>query len=168
MSDGDSSESITKEFVNTLHTIESVNSQAKIIVSSIIPRRNDKMLNDKIKESNKALQSMCADKGYYFLNNDSGFLSYNAPDRSMFRDNIHLNAKGGKVLGVNMRNALNSVLGIQQSLTNVESSHSNFHNGRYSGRGNQFFNNREMVFMPAPQYWQNNRNPWVVPGHAWN
>ena len=64
---------------------------------------------------------MCKEKGFYFLNNDSAFIQDNVPCRILYRDNIHLNAKGGKVLGEHMRKTLNSVLGITQADSNSES-----------------------------------------------
>ena len=106
---------ITEEFCDTISTIKTMNPKSKIIVSSIIPRRDDKVVNIIIGKTNKSLQSMCKEKGFYFLNNDSAFIQDNVPCRILYRDNIHLNAKGGKVLGEHMRKTLNSVLGITQA-----------------------------------------------------
>ena len=166
ISDAASSESITDEFRDTIHTIQSANKHLKIIVSSIIPRKNDKQVNDMIQKTNNSLQMMCQEKGYYFLNNYQMFVQRGSIDTSLYRDNIHLNPKGGKALGTSMRVALNKVLGIVQSTPMVEN-RSSFHNGRLPGRGT-FYNNRDMVFMPVPRYLMDNQSPWFVPNHSWN
>jgi hypothetical protein len=164
VADSASSDSITAEFRETIDSIRSVNSKIKVVVSSIIPSRNDRMVNGVISRVNRSLQTMCEVKGYHFIDNDENFLQHSVPDRSLYRDNIHLNTKGGKVLGVSLRNALNNVLGIEVDDTTSEN-RQHFHNGRSSGRRTPNQNNGRMVFMPVPSYWLNNQNPWNVTNH---
>jgi len=167
IADAASCESITEDTRDTIHTIESANSNVRIIVSSVLPRQKDRLVNDMIRKTNTSLKTMCQEKGYYFLDNSAAFINQGSVDSSLYRDNIHLNAKGGKALGTSIRKALNKVLDIEQSPTSTETSPS-FHNGRYSGRRSFNNNNRNMVFMPVPQYLLNNQNPWFVPNHYWN
>ena len=134
VSDGDRSENIVNDYKDTIDTLKSVNSNVKILVSSLIPRRNDRLVNNHIRETNAALDSMCKREGYLFINNDTRFVCQGAPDTSLYRDNIHLNAKGGKAIGETMRSALDKVLGIS---THTKSTDSNFRNGRFYGRGSR-------------------------------
>ena len=164
IADARSSESITDELRDAVYAIKSANENVKIIVSSILPRNNDKLVNEKILKINKSLQTMCQEKGHYFLDNYQNFIYRGSVNAALYRDSIHLNAKGGKVLGTSMRTALNNVLNIGQSESMMEHGPS-FHNGRYSGR--RTLNNRNMVFMPVPQYMLDNQNPWYVPNQYW-
>lgn len=56
--------------VNTIATVQTVNSSAKIVVSSILPRKSDKVVNIIIKKTNDTLSRMCTSKGYHYMNND--------------------------------------------------------------------------------------------------
>ena len=68
----------------------------KIIVSSVLPEKKDRLVNDMIEKTNKSLQTMWEESGHYFLNNSNTFIYQGLVDASLYRDNIHLNAKGGK------------------------------------------------------------------------
>jgi len=163
VSDAISCESITEEMRDTLFTIQSVNSKVKIIISSIIPRCDDKVVNDIIKKTNSSLHSLCEEKGHFFLNNDDGFLRQNVPNRFLYRDNIHLNTKGGRVLGMSMRAAIDRVLVGTVPPSDEQSVYqggSNFYNGRRPGRSPVRLNNMSMAFRPVQQQWMNHRSPW--------
>ena len=43
------------------------------------------------------------------------FFNDGEPDLSLYQDEVHLNPKGGKILGKNIRQALNSVLCLQEN-----------------------------------------------------
>ena len=84
------------------------------------------------------------------------------PDSSLYKDNMHLNPKGGKVLGMNIRQKLNSVLNVSENDAQGEdvsssSQQSNSCSGRQQGR-RQFMNNRGMVYMPMPFL----QPPWFI------
>jgi len=115
ISDADNSDKVCEEIKHTIQSIKSANSDVKIIVSSVLPRKNDRLVNDMIEKTNTSLQTMCEESGHFFLNNSNTFIHQGLVDASLYRDNIHLNAKGGKTLGTSLRSALNNVLGIQQS-----------------------------------------------------
>ena len=60
------------------------------------------------------------------------------PDSSLYRDSMHLNPKGGKLLGTNIRQKLTSVLNLSEN--NIESEavpsdtqQADFHKGRQQG-----------------------------------
>ena len=157
----DRCESIIEDFQDTINTVQSINSNIKIVVSSVIPRKNDRLMNDMTHRVNLSLINLCNRRGLYFLNNDNGLVTNRTPNGWMYRDDIHLNTKGGKVLGENMRRALNIVLGISPRTVELQpqSDNPHFHEGRYPGR-------RMMNPMhgPVPPHWMDSRFQWVVPG----
>ena len=166
VSDGDRSEKIVNDFKSTISVIKSVNPKVKIVISSLIPRRNDKLVNNHIRETNASLQSMCQRDNFSFVNHDSRFFYQNTPDKSLFRDNIHLNAKGGKVLGENLRNAVDKVLNLQPA---TKSTDPNFQFGRFHGRGGSSFHHSPRgapTAMPFPrmyspvQWYHGHQNTW--------
>ena len=136
-----SHKAIAEEMRDLADTISNINSDAKIIVSSILPRKNDKLVNQAIMATNHSLKEVCEDKGYHFLDNNPGFIVNGIPDSSLYRDSIHLNPKGGKLLGTNIRQKLNSILNLSEN--NIESEavpsdtqQSDFHRGRPQGGDN--------------------------------
>lgn len=161
VSDADQPETITDEIRDLVNTIKNINTGAKIIISSILPRKNDRLVNNIISDTNQSLKQICEDKGYYFLDNTPKFIENGAPISILYSDNIHLNPKGGKILGENMRQKINSVLNLPQTETQNEETNrrqQHFPNGRYQGR-RSFDNNRMMMYMPMPFYpppWFNN------------
>ena len=156
-------EDITDSFRDTIETIKDYHPSAKIIVSSILPRLDDSSGNAIIQRTNLSLAEMCDDSGYTFLNNDDIFLKNGKPVRSLYRDNIHLNTKGGRQLGINMSHIISSVLGIKDTL--AESNSMNFQTGRNFGRRPAFqrVNQDHMIYVPMPSvyphYWMDNQFP---------
>ena len=148
ISDAKCSEQVVDEFKDTISTIRSLNPRTKIIVSSIIPRRNDRHMNTKIQQTNSDLQMMCDAQGLYYLNNNSHFVSHGRPVQELYRDHIHLNARGGKVLGTNITSSLKTVLGISSHGLNSSIDNSNFHYGKHQGRTGQHQNKGQMYVMP--------------------
>lgn len=162
VSDADQPETISDEMKDLADTIKNINSSAKIIVSSILPRRNDRLVNSVITATNQSLKQACEEKGYYFLDNTPRFMINDFPDSTLYRDNIHLNPKGGKILGQNIRQKLNAILHLSEN-SNSESmenrQETNFQHGRQQGR-RRFTNKRDMMYMPVPFFqppWFNNR-----------
>ena len=66
VSDADIPEWIADEMKDLANTIHNINQDARIIVSSILPRRNDKLVNGVIGNTNQFLKNACEEKGYYF------------------------------------------------------------------------------------------------------
>ena len=88
--------------------------------------------------TNHSLKEVCEDKGYHFLDNNPRFMVNGIPDSPLYRESIHLNPKGGKLLGTNIRQKLNSILNLSEN--NIESEavpsdtqQSDFHRGRPQG-----------------------------------
>jgi UDP-glucose 6-dehydrogenase len=59
ISDADSSQYIVHELKDTIHTVKTINSKCKIIISLILPRRNDKLVNTIISETNNRFIDLC-------------------------------------------------------------------------------------------------------------
>ena len=107
VSDSDQPQAIAEEMKDLADTISNINRDANIIVSSFLPRRNDILVNLVIITTNQTLTEVCEEKGCHFLENTPRFMISGIPDLSLYRDNMHLNPKGGKVLGMNIRQELN-------------------------------------------------------------
>ena len=164
IADSSSSGDIVKKIKDSIYSAKSVKPNIKVIVSSIIPRKSDKRINDYISSTNNVLEKMCKENDCYFLDNSSSFLDQGVTVTSLYRDHIHLNPKGGKILGTNILTKLRSILGLRTSNVNRGYHNKpNFYNGRSMGRNQAFCqDNRGVVFMPVPQHWMTmgSRNPW--------
>ena len=170
VSDADQPEWIADEMKDLADTVHNINQDAKIIVSSILPRRNDKLINQVIMNTNQALRNACEEKGYYFLDNTDSFMKNDKPDSSLYKDNLHLNPKGGRTLGENIKQKIQLVLDVQVDDVQAERNNSNngqreqnFHKRRQQGRGH-FMNNRGMMYMPVPMF----HPPWFNNPHLLN
>ena len=106
-------DSIVNGLKDAAETIHNVNPEARIIISSILPRRNDRITNTVISETNHALKDVCQEQDYVFIDNDKVFLKDGRPDVSLYRDPLNLNKKGGKFLGQNMQEILHKTLHLQ-------------------------------------------------------
>ena len=168
LSDGDPIEEAIEELCDLANTIRNINPECQIIISSILPRRNDKLANQIIRQTNQSLRQFCEKKSYHFLDQTDVFLSNGLPDSTLYQDNLYLNAKGGKVLGESIRAKLNSVLSLPISIARHQNSNQqeqNFQKGRNPGRrlynnqhtlGRSMHNNQPMMYMPMPFFPQ----PW--------
>ena len=162
VSDADQPETISDEIKDLADTIKNINNGAKVIVSSILPRRNDRLVNNVISATNQSLRQACEEKGYHFLDNTPRFMINGVPDSSLYRDNLHLNPRGGKLLGENIRQKLNTILNLSEK-SNPEFTNNrqetNFQHGRQQGR-RRFTNKQDMLYMPIPFFqppWFNNQ-----------
>ena len=113
ITDADTPDSIVNGLKDTAETIHNVNPEARIVISSILPRRNDRITNSVISETNQALKDVCQEQDYVFIDNDKVFLKDRRPDVSLYRDPLNLNKKGGKFLGQNMQETLHKILHLQ-------------------------------------------------------
>ena len=113
ITDADTPDSIVNGLKDAAETIHNVNPEARIIISSILPRRNDRITNAVISETNHALKDVCQEQDYVFIDNDKVFLKDGRPDVSLYRDPLNLNKKGGKFLGQNMQEILHKTLHLQ-------------------------------------------------------
>ena len=167
-------ERIIGEFKGVVDTVRNINSGGKVIVSSVLPHRNDKLVNKVIDQTNLALRKICDEKSCHYLDNYPLFCKNGMPDAAFYKDNMNLNAKGGKVLDESIRQKLNSILSVQENQIGVHISNrteQNFQKGRLPGRRNHNQNHNQnrqqahqpMMFMPMPffppPWYQPNNNP---------
>ena len=135
LSDGDSVEDIVKQNKDLAETIHQINPECQIIISSILPRKNDKLANKVIEQTNQSLKQLCDSRSFAFLDSTRSFISDGDINTSLYKDNIHLNAKGGKIFGEAICDKFRDILKIpahhSQASTGQEQS---FRNGRISGR----------------------------------
>jgi len=86
IADADTAQDISKQIKDTISSVRNINPSVKFVISSIIPRKNDKLINSVICQANKALKKVCSEKGHHFQDNDSDFLVKNQPIPSMYWD----------------------------------------------------------------------------------
>ena len=89
---------IAKEVIELALEMKSTNNE--VMVSGIVSRRDK--LNDKSKEVNKLLQSLCVSKKLLFIDN-----SNINPVYHLNNSGLHLNMRGSFTLGSNLVNAIN-------------------------------------------------------------
>ena len=145
LSDGDSIEAIIGQYTEIAETIRYINSECKIVISSNLPRKNDKLANQLIAQTNKSIMQLCDSKSYHFFNNTENFHADGSVKTMLYKDNIHLNAQGGKVLGETLVNKLKTVLDIPVHFIHTSNEYEpDFQNGRIPGRSrnNNNGNNR--------------------------
>ena len=146
VSHADSASDIADKMESVISSIKCVNPEAKILVSGIIPRKNNRWMNNQIEKANERLQDLCKNRGYHFISHTNDYLSNGRSDDSLYYDNIHLNSQGGNLFGTRLRKSLDDVLFNQQQ-ESMSLSDTNqykipsFVNGRQSGsrrmNGNQ-------------------------------
>ena len=119
ITDADTTDSIVSGLKDAAETVHNVNPEAMIVISSILPRRNDRLTNTVISQTNQALMEVCKEQDYKFIDNDKVFLNDGRPDVSLYRDPRHLNKKGGKVFGQNIQETLIEILHIPQGETRL-------------------------------------------------
>lgn len=162
VADADSPNSISDQMKETVASVKQTNPSAKFIISGIIPRKNDKLINGVINTTNRSLQKMCQEEGLFFQNNDQDFIKDNQPTTSLFYDHIHLNHDGARVFGSRLKFSIRAVLGLSnmQHLTDTgdrgnRGTKENFDTGRSFGRSqprNPRYRRNNTVYMPVRQW----------------
>ena len=113
ITNAESVESIVHDLKKVTDTIRKLNPKVKILVSSTIPRRNDRLVNSAIASANQSVKNACQEHNLVYIDNDKNFYEDRKPDVSLYKDAVSLNKKGGKFLGQNIKAALQTVLGLQ-------------------------------------------------------
>ena len=162
LSDGDSVDSVEQKITQIVQKIKHVNPECKVIVSSVMPRKNDRLANQLIKQTNTSLKRLCESNSYGFLDMTEKILKDNVPDADIYRDNIHLNAKGGKMFGETINSTVRQVLKLpSKPVEQTADSQQDFQIGRPPGRrthnSNNNRNNRSQGFNNN-QHRTNNNN----------
>ena len=109
ISDGKTAESVANELKKAASVIRNANPETKVFISSITPRRNDRLINSAISEANSSIKGLCQEHGFTFIDHDKNFYKDTKPDVSLYKDGINLNKKGGKFLGQNIQEALRTI-----------------------------------------------------------
>ena len=71
ISDAEPAESVVDDLKKAASVIGKLNPDAKILISSIIPRRNDSLVNSVISETNRSIKHAC--QQHSFIDNDENF-----------------------------------------------------------------------------------------------
>ena len=138
VSNADSASEVANKMESVVSTVKSINTKAKIVVSGILPRKNNILLNKFANKANEALQCLCNKNGYHFVPHSDDYILNGRIDDSLFHDNIHLNAKGGHTFGTRLRKSLDEVV-FNESRQSVRFREDNlfsipsFVNGRQTG-----------------------------------
>ena len=74
VSNADSEKLILEEFKDLTDKIQSVHSNAKIICSSILPKKHDRLSLNVIKNVNDEIKVLCDTNGFYFMDNTKTFM----------------------------------------------------------------------------------------------
>ena len=77
--DADTPQEIAKQIKDTISSVRNINPSVKFVISSIIPRKNYKLIKSVICQANKALKKVCSEDSHHFQDNDSDFLVNNQP-----------------------------------------------------------------------------------------
>jgi len=84
---------------------------AKIILSSILLKKEDRLSKQVITKVNQKLQELCnADQQLHFMDNTPNFTSRNRVDTTMHTDETSLSRKGTASLAKNIMTAINTCL----------------------------------------------------------
>ena len=135
LSDGDSGDHIVKQYKNVAETIKQINPECHIIISSILPWKSDKLANKVITQTNQSLKQLCDSSSFFFLDNTENFISNGETNTTLYKDNFHLNAKGGKELGEAICDKIRNILKLPAHSAQTSSrQEQNFRNGRIPGR----------------------------------
>ena len=110
ISDAQPAESVANELEKAASVIKKVNTDAKILILSITPRRKDRLVNSAISEANRSIINTCQEHNFMFIDNDKNFYKDNKPGVSLYKDGINLNKKDCKFLGQNIQEALRTIL----------------------------------------------------------
>ena len=74
IADGDTPQEIAKQIKDTISSVRNINPSVTFVISSIIPRKNDILINSVICQANKALKKVCSEDGHNFQDNKLIFL----------------------------------------------------------------------------------------------
>ena len=68
-----------------------MNPEVKILISSILPRRNDRLINNAISDANHSIKDVCQEQNYVCIDHDQKFFNNGKPDVTLYKDGVHLN-----------------------------------------------------------------------------
>ena len=99
------------QYKELITTIKEQNRGAKIIVSSVLPKKSDKHSARSIEELNSKLNNMCvASEQMLFMDNTPRFTNGSRTIVNLYEDETHLSTRGAAVLAKNIMDAVNTSL----------------------------------------------------------
>lgn len=98
----DNPKRVKGKIAELVDTIRNEQPNAKIVLSSVIHRNDDRSLNGSIDQVNRAVESVCRQRGLDFISHD------NIPEDCLNNGGLHLNRKGVYNLANNFRKYLSS------------------------------------------------------------
>ncbi|KAL4223210.1 hypothetical protein ACF0H5_016682 [Mactra antiquata] len=106
-------EKITDHYSELISIIKSTNKNAKIILSSILPRDSSNAATQQITEVNAFLANLSAsDDKVYFINNNNKFSHNGNINKDLFNDTLHLSRLGAAHFAKNIMASINNVLNV--------------------------------------------------------
>ena len=133
VSDGDSVNAILNDYQNLIDTVKQGLPRTKIILSSILPRPTNYQANKVISEVNKSLYKLEDDR-VQVLDNTLDFLYGNTINRTLYRDHVHTNTAGTKVLSHNIITVVSRMFGLKEANRSIQETTLNFQSARKTGR----------------------------------
>jgi lysophospholipase L1-like esterase len=160
ISNADKPTDICEEFHNLTHAIQGINSKAKVMISSVLPKKRDLLSTENISITNNLLKNMCTEKGFIFIDNDNIILKDGKVNQTLFYDEVHLNNEGSVVLGKQLNKAIRTSLGLQQ---NFSEKSVNFQKAQHHQKldPNRRYKIRNRDIQTTPRFWP--WNPWMHP-----
>lgn len=147
-----------------VHAVRNVNPNTRIFILSILPMRNDRLVNNTINETNRAIKKACQQQIFVYIDNDSNFLKNGKPDITMYKDAVNLNKTGGNFLGSNIREPLKSHLHTQPQREEEPWKSSASEGFQFQPRGRRVY--RQNMMMPP---WVPFYPPWFpAPPHPYS
>ena len=130
MSDRDSVYAIINDYRNLIHTVKQSLPRTELLISSILSRPTDYQANLVIAEVNRQLFTL-EEKQVKILDNTLDFLFGNRHSQSLFRDHVHTNTAGAKVLSDNILSSVYNMFGLSDRMSHYEQ---NVQSERITGR----------------------------------
>lgn len=81
------------EIKNVANMMKNANDKCKILISSVLPQRNDRIMNNAIRDTYAAMKEICEECNYTFINNDNNFIKDSKPDFTMKKNTVNLNTR---------------------------------------------------------------------------
>lgn len=110
ISSGEDPDNVVMKLENIVKKVKHTCPDSEIVVSSILPKKSEQVVNKIIHKTNQSISNMCQNNNCHFLNNDLFAMKNGKPDYSLLYDNVHLNQTGIAVFGNHIMKTINCVL----------------------------------------------------------
>jgi len=162
ISDAQSTGAITEQYKDLISTVKNVNKKAHIILSSVLPKKEDQLSAKSIKDVNQQIKELCQHHNQvHFMNNTPQFINNNIVNQNLYRNDLELSSQGAARLAKNIMSAINTCLKTGYN-TRPNSSAGNFHQSslqKTTGQHQEWRGGRPM----RPQQRPDPRRTWPPP-----